>query len=78
MEKLDSPYIVKHYGSQTGLIERQDGTKIKEVRLFMDYFSKGDLSQFINNRKEKNKKISEEEIWLKLEQISKGVSYLHD
>jgi serine/threonine protein kinase len=78
MEKLDSPYIVKHYGSQTGLIKRQDGTTIKEVRLFMDYFSKGDLSQFINNRKEKNKKISEEEIWLKLEQISKGVSYLHD
>jgi serine/threonine protein kinase len=69
---------VKHYGSQTRLIKREDGTIIKEVRLFMDYFSKGDLSQLIKNRKEKNKKISEEEIWLKLEQISKGVSYLHD
>ncbi len=43
----------------------------------MAYYSKGDLSQYIKNKKENNQKISEDQIWKFTIQICLGLLYLH-
>ena len=68
---LNHPNIVK-------FIDRIIDHSLHKIYILQEYCCNGDLSMYIKNKKENNKKISESFIWQVLTQISLALKYCHN
>ena len=68
LSSINSKYVVKYYDSF------QENNNLDIV---MEYCDGGDLGKYINSKKEKNEKISEDLIWLFFIKMTLGLAAIH-